>query len=288
MEDIYKLSQEKIPPQLLEIPQPPKVLYVRGEIPSQEMIYLAVVGSRKYTSYGRDICEKLISGLKGYPIVIVSGLALGIDSIAHKTALEIGLQTIAFPGSGLDNSVIYPRTNINLARDIINYGGCLISEMEPSARATLYSFPQRNRLMAGMSKAVLIIEAEEKSGTLITARMAVDYNRDVLAVPGSIFSGNSKGTNNLIRQGATPITSSEELLEALGFSIEKNKQSEEEKYADCGEDEKTIINLLHEPMERDELVRMSGMDIAKANALLSIMEIKELIKEELGEIRKFD
>lgn len=288
MEDIYKLSQEKIPPQLLEIPQPPKVLYVRGEIPSQEMVYLAVVGSRKYTSYGRDICEKLIRGLKGYPIVIVSGLALGIDSIAHKTALEIGLPTVAFPGSGLDNSVIYPRTNINLARDIVNSGGCLISEMEPSTRATLYSFPQRNRLMAGISKAILIIEAEEKSGTLITARMAVDYNRDVLAVPGSIFSGNSKGTNSLIRQGATPITSSEEILDALGFSIEKNKQSEEEKYADCGEDEKTIINLLHEPMERNELVRMSGMDIAKANALLSIMEIKELIKEELGEIRKFD
>ena len=190
MEDIRKLRTEEIPPQLLEIPQPPKTLYIRGTLPSQDAIYLAVVGSRKYTSYGRDICEKLVRGLAGYPVIIVSGLALGIDTIAHKTAMSVGLTTIAFPGSGLDNSVLYPRTNLSLAQEIINAGGCLISEMQPTERATLYSFPQRNRLMAGISKAVLIIEAEEKSGTLITARMALDYNRDVLAVPGSIFSEN--------------------------------------------------------------------------------------------------
>lgn len=286
MYTIRILSNEEIPPQLLEIPQPPKTLYIRGTLPPQDAIYLAVVGSRKYTSYGRDICEKLVRGLAGYPIVIVSGLALGIDAIAHKKALEVGLTTIAFPGSGLDNSVLYPRTNLNLSQEIINAGGCLISEMKPDERATLYSFPQRNRLMAGISKAVLIIEAEEKSGTLITARMALDYNRDVLAVPGSIFSENSKGTNRLIRQGATPITTSEEILEALGFTIEKQEQSTREKYADCGHDEKKILELLREPMERDEVVRASGMDIATANALLSIMEIKDLIREELGEIHK--
>jgi DNA processing protein len=144
----------------------------------------------------------------------------------------------------------------------------------------------RNRLMAGISKAVLIIEAEEKSGTLITARMALDYNRDVLAVPGSALSSNSNGTNSLIKQGATPITKSEDILEALGFKIEKPKQSDKEKYADCSKEEMKIIELLREPIERDDLVRESGMDIAKANALLSIMEIKDLIKEELGEIRK--
>lgn len=286
MEDIRKLQIEEIPPQLLEIPQPPKTLYVRGTLPPQDAIYLAVVGSRKYTSYGRDICEKLVRGLAGYPVIIVSGLALGIDAIAHKKALEVGLTTIAFPGSGLDANVLYPRTNTRLAEEIITAGGCLISEMQPTEKATLYSFPQRNRLMAGISKAVLIIEAEEKSGTLITARMALDYNRDVLAVPGSIFSENSKGTNRLIRQGATPITTSEEILEALGFTIEKQEQGTEEKYADCGPDEKKILELLREPMERDELVRASGMDIATANALLSIMEIKDLIREALGEIHK--
>jgi len=286
MGDIVKLKPEQIPEQLLEIPQPPKVLYMRGKLPAKDSIYLAVVGSRKHTSYGRDICEKLIHGLKGYPIVIVSGLALGIDSIAHRAALDAGLTTVSFPGSGLDNNVLHPQSNIKLAQEIVDKGGCLISELEPNWKATLYSFPQRNRLMAGISKAVLIIEAEEKSGTLITARMATDYNRDVLAVPGSAFSSNSKGTNNLIRQGATPVTTSGEILDALGFKVNKNEQSDKEKYADCGKEEMKIIELLREPMERNDLVRESGMSISEANALLSIMEIKELIKEELGEIMR--
>ena len=286
MEDIYKLKPEQFPEGLNEIPQPPKTLYIRGKLPSEDMIYLAVVGSRKYTSYGRDICEKLIRGLKGYPIVIVSGLAIGIDTIAHKAALEAGLTTVSFPGSGLDNNILYPRANIKLAQEIVDKGGCLISEFEPNAISQLYFFPQRNRLMAGISKAVLIIEAEEKSGTLITARMAVDYNRDVLAVPGSAFSSNSNGTNSLIKQGATPVVCSNDILEALGFEIERPKQTDKEKYADCGKDEMKIIELLREPMERNDLIRELGMNIGPANALLSIMEIKELIKEEMGEIRR--
>ncbi|MFA6251026.1 MAG: DNA-processing protein DprA [Candidatus Paceibacterota bacterium] len=286
MDDIYKLKPEQFPKPLLEIPQPPKTLYIRGKLPPPDMIYLAVVGSRKYTSYGKDICEKLIRGLKGYPIVIVSGLAMGIDSIAHKTAIETGLMTISFPGSGLNNKVLYPRTNIRLAQEIIDSGGCLISEFEPNFISQLYSFPQRNRLMAGISKAVLIIEAQEKSGTLITARMALDYNRDVLAVPGSALSSNSNGTNWLIKQGATPVTTSEDILIALGFEVEKPVLTDKEKYADCSKEEMKIIGLLNEPIERDELIRISGMKIAEANALLSIMEIKDLIKEELGEIRK--
>jgi DNA processing protein len=286
MNVIRKLNQNEFPKALLEIPQPPKTLYIRGNLPEGNFTYLTVVGSRKYTSYGKEVCQKLIHGLRGYPIIIVSGLALGIDSIAHRSALNVGLPTIAFPGSGLDNFTIHPQTNVRLAEEIENSGGCLISEFEPDFKATLYSFPQRNRLMAGISKAVLIIEAEERSGTLITARMALDYNRDILVVPGSIFSSNSNGTNWLIRQGAIPITSSEDILEVLGFPIEKPKLNDEEKYADCSKEEMKIIELLREPLERDELVRASGMDIAKANALLSIMEIKELIKEELGEIRK--
>jgi DNA processing protein len=139
--------------------------------------------------------------------------------------------------------------------------------------------------MAGISKAVLIIEAEEKSGTLITARLALDYNRDVFAVPGSAFSSNSNGTNWLIKQGATPVVSSNDILEALGFEIEKENKSDEERYIDCGKDEMRVIKLLHEPMERNDIIRELEMNIGEANALLSIMELKELIKEELGEIR---
>lgn len=286
MEDVYKLKFEQFPKPLLEIPQPPKNLYIRGTIPDSRMVYLAVVGSRKYTSYGKDICQKLIRGLKNYPIVIVSGLAIGIDSIAHKTALEVGLPTIAFPGSGLDDNVLFPKNNINLAEEIVNNGGCLISEFEPNFVATTYSFPQRNRLMAGISRAVLVVEAEEKSGSLITARMALDYNRDVLAVPGSAFSSNSNGTNWLIKQGATPVINSEDILEALGFEIEKPIKSEKEKYIDCDKNELRVIDLLREPMERDDLIRELKMDTGSANALLSMMELKELIKEEFGEIKK--
>ncbi len=286
MNKIVKLKTEQFPKQLFEIPQPPRVLYMRGKLPPADYIYLAVVGSRKYTSYGKEMCERLIRGLAGYPIVIVSGLALGIDSIAHRAALDTGLITMSFQGSGLDDSVLYPQNNIALAKHIVDSGGCLISEKESDFKATPYSFPERNRLMAGMSKAVLIIEAEEKSGTLITARMALDYNRDVLVLPGSALSPNSKGTNRLIRQGATPITTSSELLEALGFATDTDERTEEEKYADCSKEEKNILEILREPMWRDELIRESKMNTQNANALLSIMEIKELITEELGEIRR--
>ncbi len=286
MQEILKLKHEQFPKALLEIPQPPKELYIRGVLPKEnEYVFLAVVGSRNHTNYGRDICEKLIAGLRGYPIVIVSGLATGIDTIAHRSAMKAGLLTLSMPGSGLDPKVLYPKNNINLAEEIVDNGGCLMAEFPPMMKAELYTFPQRNRLMAGISRATLVIEAAEKSGTLITARMALDYNRDVLVIPGSVFSNTSSGTNRLIRQGATPITNSVELLEALGFEVDKSI-SEKDKYADCGPDEMKIIKLLDDPMERDDLVRASGMNIASANALLSIMEIKELICEELGEIRK--
>lgn len=286
MDKIYLLKQDKIPKALREIPQPPKTLYMRGTLPPTDYIYLAVVGSRNCTSYGRDICEKLIEGLSGYPIVIVSGLAIGIDSIAHRSALSAGLITLAMPGSGLHPTALYPKTNIDLADEIVENGGCMLSEFPPKMRSELFTFPQRNRLMAGLSKATLVIEAAEKSGTLITARMALDYNRDVLVVPGSVFSNTSSGTNRLIKQGATPITSSTDLLEALGFHVEKEELSDEEKYADCDTNEKLFIELLAEPIERDELIRLSGLDTPTANAVLSLMEIKELIREELGEIRK--
>jgi DNA processing protein len=284
--EIRKLKKEEFPEALLEIPQPPKALYMRGEMPEGSLIYLCVVGSRKFTSYGKDACEKLIAGLKGYPIVIVSGLAMGIDTIAHRSALKNNLLTIAFPGSGLEDRALHPSVNVALADEIVEAGGALISEFEPGFKAQSWSFPMRNRLMAGISKAVLVIEAEEKSGTLITARLATEYNRDVLTVPGSINSQNSKGTNRLIRQGATPITSSGDLLEALGFEIAKDEDKQAKLFADCSPEEKKILDLIREPATRDELIRQMGMPTPAANAILSIMEIKGLIKESLGEIRQ--
>ena len=253
--------------------------------PDSSKTLLTVVGSRKYTSYGREVCEKLIEGLRGYPIVIVSGLALGLDSIAHRAAIKSGLQTIAFPGSGISRKVLYPATNAQLAEDIVKAGGALISEHEPDFRATIWSFPQRNRLMAGVSKATLIIEAEEKSGTLITARLALDYNREVYAVPGNIFSFSSFGTNRLIREGATPITKSADLISALGFSVEKKVQ-DENAFLDCSNEERKILEILREPISRDELARNVDFPIHQLNTLISLLEIKGLISEQFGEIHR--
>lgn len=278
------LEKEKIPADLLEIPQPPKKLYLAGKLPPIGTICLAVVGSRKATTYGKDVVRKLISGLKGYPIAIVSGLAVGIDALSHEAALDAGLLAIAFPGSGISEEVFFPPSSLKLAERIINAGGCIISEFEPDFKAAFFTFPMRNRLVAGISKAALIIEAQEKSGTLITARMALDYNKEVLVVPGPINSDFSKGTNKLIRQGATPITCSEDILEALGFKIDE-KSKQQNLFEDARPEEKSVLKLLTEPLERDELIRKIKLSVAEANALLSIMEIKGLIKEEMGEIR---
>ena len=285
--EIKKLSKEKWPKQLLEIPQIPKQLYIIGDIPNEieKLIYLCIVGSRKHTSYGKEICEKIIEGLRGYPIVIVSGFAIGIDAIAHKKAMNVGLKTIVFPGSGLSASAMYPKSNVILMSEIVKKGGCLISEFEPDFKATLWSFPMRNRLMAGISRAVLVIEAEERSGTLITARLTTEYNRDLLAVPGSVFSPNSKGTNKLIRQGATPIRNAEDVLEALGFEIENDKNKQASLFEDLSIEEKIVIDLLREPISRDDLIRLLKMPTSEANSILSVMEIKGIIKEEFGEIR---
>ena len=285
--EIKKLSKEKWPKQLLEIPQIPKQLYIIGDIPNEKekLIYLCIVGSRKHTSYGKEICEKIIEGLRGYPIVIVSGFAIGIDAIAHKKAMNVGLKTIVFPGSGLSASAMYPKSNVILMSEIVKKGGCLISEFEPDFKATLWSFPMRNRLMAGISRAVLVIEAEERSGTLITARLTTEYNRDLLAVPGSVFSPNSKGTNRLIRQGATPITCSQDVLEALGFEVENDKNKQASLFMDLSKEEKEVIELLREPIPRDDLIRAMKKQTSNANSILSVMEIKGIIKEELGEIR---
>lgn len=274
--------ESAIPLALQEIPDKPKRLYVRGNLPKfEDYKVLTVVGSRRYTQYGKSVCERLIKGLAGYPIIIVSGLALGIDTLAHKYALDAGLTTVAFPGSGLADKVLYPASNYSLAKQILAAGGALISELEPSEKAANWTFPRRNRLMAGISDAVLLIEAGNKSGSRITARLATDYNRDVMAVPGSIFSEASEGTNELLREGAIPITKPEDILEWFGFTL---IESRENKYAACTAEEQQVLHLLASPISRSELVRQLDMGISQANILLSAMEIKGLIDEHLGKL----
>ena len=285
MDKIKKLEPNEFPKLLSEINDPPDELFLIGEMPPQDHVFLAVVGSRKFTSYGKQAAEQIIAGLKGFPIVIVSGLAIGIDSIAHSAALDAGLITIAIPGSGLNDDVLYPASNRALAKRIIERGGALLSPFKPDFKATQWSFPARNCIMAGISQAVLIIEAEEKSGTLITARLALDYNRDVYAVPGSIFSATSRGTNSLIMDGAMPVTKSEDILNALGFTVDKKTDGTEDSPPDdMSPEEEAVWNLLESPLERDGLVRLMDMPISKANGILSFMEIKGLIKETDGKI----
>jgi DNA processing protein len=280
--EIKKLDE--IPEKLKEIHDAPKTLFYQGEFPKNpELKFLAVVGSRKYTNYGKDACEAIIAGLAGYPIVIVSGLALGIDTIAHATALRLKMKTLSIPGSGLSENVIYPRSNLALRNAILKSGGCMLSEFEEDFKATNWSFPRRNRIMAGLCDAVVIIEAEEKSGSLITARLGLEYNRDVLVLPGSIFSPTSTGTNNLLKDGAHPCLGSKEVLELLGFKEQVNNQKT---YDDCTPDEKAILELLYEPMPKEMLMQKYPGSVTDLNMYLSILEIKGHIKETMGEIRK--
>lgn len=286
---ISKNSFDGILLPLLETPEPPEELYVEGTLPSltPQTKTLAVVGSRNNTRYGREVCEMLIKGLSHRPIVIVSGLALGIDGIAHEAALDAGLQTIAVPGSGLSRKVLYPSTHKKLADKIVESGGALISEFEPEFRATNWSFPKRNRVMAGLSDAILVIEAEEKSGTLITARLALDYNRTVLVVPGNITEPTSVGTNSLIRLGATPITKPADILEALGFDVEEvSVEQIQFDFETLNDHEKTVWELLHTPTPREDIIRDSGLTISDALTALSLLEMKGLIEEKYGEIKR--
>ena len=278
------LKQEKFPALLKEIPSPPKELYIIGELPSEDLIWLAVVGTRKFSNYGKEVCEKIIEGLKGYGFVIVSGLALGIDSIAHRTAIENNITTVAVPGSGLDEKVLHPHSHKKLAEDIVSAGGTLVSEFPWDYPAGLHTFPQRNRIIAGLCKGTLVIEAPEKSGALITANFSLDFNRDVFAVPGSIFQENSKGTNKLIKIGAISVTSADDILDA--FDIVREGENLKLDLQSLSPLEQKIMEALTDPMPKDELIRKLGLPAHEVSPALSMMQLNGIIKESGGEIRK--
>lgn len=277
---ITNLPKKVWPQSLKELPksQLPKKLRVLGNSPTWSNKRICIIGSRKYSDYGLEVCRKIIEGLKNYPITIISGLAYGIDSEAHRLAIENNIETIAIPGSGLDKKFIYPQRHINLSEKIIRSGGCLISEYNDTQPATIWTFPKRNRIMAGMSDLVLIIEAAEKSGTMITARLALDYNIDVACVPGSIFNQTSTGTNKLLKEGAFVVTCAEDILEILKMPI---KQNEEVTFSrtkkTLKQKELEIFELLEKPMSKDELVNKTKLKISEINIILSTLEIQGLI-----------
>lgn len=286
MDNIYNIERNDFTILLKEINDIPDKLNVIGNLPNKNNKILCIVGARKHSNYGKECTIKLVSSLKGNDITIVSGMALGIDTIVHRTAMENGLQTIAFPGSGLNMNVIYPHMNRKLAEEIIYSGGGLISEFENNQTSALWTFPKRNRLMAGISHAVIVVEAELISGTLITSRLALDYNRDVGAVPGSIYSSLSSGPNMLISKGAKVIRNRDDILELLDMDIPNNFQPNILDQINLNKNENIIINLLKiEPYNSDELINNSKLNIKEFNNAISMLEINNLIEESNGKYK---
>lgn len=282
-QNIKILTGEEIPFQLTQIPEPPDKLYVQGSLPNVDSKILCIVGSRKYSSYGEEVTRSLIAGLAGYNICIVSGLAHGIDSIAHRSALDAGLHTIAFPGSGLDKTVLYPFKHHRLADEMVFAGGGLISELDMLHPALEWTFPRRNRLMAGICHATVLVEAKKGSGSQITARLTHDYNRNLGAVPGNITSPLSELPNDLIRDGAVPITCSEDILEMLGYNIDTTEPIQKELLLSLSDNERRIVEFLQiEPMTTDRLKVEMGLGIVELNEILSQMELGGLVKEKGG------
>ncbi len=275
---------------LNEIKDTPEFLNIEGE--NIELLdnksggkkYLCIVGSRKCTHYSKDVIDNLVSKLPSN-VVIISGLALGVDAYAHSSAIKYGLATIAVPGSGLDRDILHPQTNVKLANDIISNNGLLISEYSNNFKATLYSFPARNRIMAAMCDALLIVESEEKSGTQITARLALEYGRDIGIIPGSIFWPNSVGTMKLWKDGATPICDISDLLELLRIGNSNNQGSLDLMPA-LSEKEKAIYDLLIEPLDKESLIASAGLSFTDGLVALMTLEGKGVIKEQFGEIRR--
>lgn len=271
--DLIIFTDQRYPKLLREIPNPPYILYTKGEFDPNAAPMVSIVGSRKYTSYGAQVATSLARDMARAGITVVSGMAIGIDTFSHRGALDGKGKTVAVLGNGLDDKNIYPKVNFNLSKNI-SQNGMLLSEYPAGTSAGPLTFPARNRIIAGMSLGTVVIEASLESGALITAQMALDYNREVFSVPGSIFSSASFGTNDLIKKGAKPITSLSDILEELDLlqteikkdSVAKNPGTEEEKI---------ILKILSpDPIHIDNISKLSKLETSKVSSTLSMMEIK--------------
>lgn len=272
---VLTIFDKHYPEKLKEIFDPPPVLYIKGSLLLKDSLALAVVGTRRVTSYGRDVTETLVGELARSGLTIISGLARGVDTIAHKTALEHGTRTIAVLGCGVD--IVYPPQNSNLAFEIVK-NGALVSEYPPGAEPIPGHFPARNRIISGLSLGTLVTEADEKSGSLITASLALEQNREVFAVPGPIYSQLSKGPAGLIKQGAKLVTQASDILDELNLEQVKKTESLKKVFADNPE-EKIILELLeNEQKHTDQLLRESKFSAEKLNSLLVTMELKGKLK----------
>ncbi|MCF6460558.1 DNA-protecting protein DprA [Clostridium sp. Cult3] len=281
---ITTVLDEDYPKKLHYIYDNPKVLYRRGELNEKDELSIAVVGSRKATNYGKWATEKFVRELVKLNITIVSGLALGIDAIAHKVALEENGRTIGVLGNGLD--VIYPKRNEKLYGDIPK-NGAVITEYFMGVPPLAYNFPQRNRMISGLSLGVIVIEAKEKSGSLITAHHALEQGKEVFALPGNINSIFSRGTNKLIKDGAKLVMDIDDIIEEIYELQEKIKLNKDNALDLSGLSplEIQIVELIKEgPIHSDSIAISTGLDISTVNSVLTILELKGMIKEMTGRI----
>lgn len=266
------------PPLLREIDYAPPVLYVRGTLTEADQFALAVVGTRNLSTYGQQVTERIVTELAKGQVTVVSGLAHGIDTVAHKAALDAGGRTLAVMASGLD--IIYPAENLGLARRIVESGqGALLSEFPLGVKPEAGNFPARNRIISGLSLGVLVVEAPEKSGALITARRALEQGRDVFAVPGSILSSRSAGVNKLIQDGARPVMDVKDILDALNLFMIPQQVEMQAILPDNAEERMLLALLSHDPRHIDELIRESGLPTMTVTATLTIMELKGMIRQ---------
>lgn len=276
---IVNIFDEIYPKNLIQIQNPPTLLYYRGQLLPEDECSISVVGSRSCTQYGILATEKIVSDLSKNNVTIISGMARGIDAIAHYAALNSNYRTIAVLGSGVN--VIYPQCNKELYYKIVN-NGAIISEFLPNTKPYSWNFPTRNRLISGMSFGTLVVEATIKSGTMITANWAGDQGKNVYAIPGNIFSEQSKGTNKLISEGAKIVNTATDILEDLHTIIKYELNSI--KSPKLNKEEKLVFELIsHTPISIYEISARSSLPIAKLNPILTILEINGYIKKLAGD-----
>ncbi|MEK7556985.1 MAG: DNA-processing protein DprA [Patescibacteria group bacterium] len=272
------------PPLLKQIYAPPQKLYVRGnpEILRQANL-LAVVGSRRANLYGKQACEMLLPPLVRAGITLVSGLAHGIDSLAHLACVNEKRPTIAVLGSGADDASIYPHSNRKLAREILEYGGAIISEYPPGTSARPGRFPIRNRIIVGLCRAVLVVQAAKKSGSLVTARLTLESNRDLYVVPGPITSQVSSGVNQLMKEGAAPVTEPRDLLEIFGLAPAVSLDIQPSLIL-TKEQQKILKHVTEEPLHIDKIVQYAKLPPEQVSITLLELEMARYI-DNLGNMK---
>lgn len=273
-------DESRYPSLLKNCKNNPKLLYYRGELPAESQPRIAIVGTRLMSVYGQRVVEMLVPPLVRAGYATVSGLAYGIDTCVHKVTLDAGGVTHAVLGCGINDENIYPAVNRSLAHAIIDHGGCVLSEFAPFTTPRREFFPMRNRIVAGMCKGVIVIEAPEKSGSLITAFIALDENREVFAVPGPITHRNTKGTHRLLHLGAHVVTCAEDVLSVFGDDLGSRKSSGHSKQRPANlspEEEKIFLCLGEDPVHIDTIAEQSCLDIRTVNSTLGIMELKGFV-----------